>query len=172
MSDYLPNEVLVDILVRVPVKSLLRFRCVSKKWNSLISSPAFINTHLNRALFQQTNGDDKSNQDLLLFRYYYSIDYVMEDDHGMHISVNDKREEDFSLHMDDESFPHNPYLKLDFPYSCGGWYKDYFQIEWDSLPGRSKSLYSVEPFCEQSHGAALCISISRSFCHASSWVWL
>lgn len=128
MPYYLPNEVLVDILVRVPVKSLLRFRCVSKQWNSLISSPAFINTHLNRALFQQTNGDDKSNQDLLLFRYYYSIDYVMEDDHGMHISVNDKREERFSLHMDDESFPHNPYLKLDFPYRCRGWYKDYFQI--------------------------------------------
>ncbi|XP_062007697.1 F-box/kelch-repeat protein At3g06240-like [Rosa rugosa] len=122
MSDYLPNEVLIDILVRLPVKSLLRFRCVSRIWNSLISSPAFINTHLNQALLQQTN------QEMLLFRYYYSIDYVMEDDHGIHMTVNDRREERFSLHIDDESFPHNPYLKLDFPYRCGGYYKHYFQI--------------------------------------------
>ncbi|XP_004305431.1 PREDICTED: F-box/kelch-repeat protein At3g23880-like [Fragaria vesca subsp. vesca] len=52
----------------------------------------------------------------------------MEDGHGMHMTVNDKREERFSLHIDDESFPHNPYLKLDFPHRCGGYYKHYFQI--------------------------------------------
>jgi hypothetical protein len=50
MSNSLPNEVIAEILSRLPVKSVIRFRCVSKTWCSLISSPHFIATHLSRAL--------------------------------------------------------------------------------------------------------------------------
>ncbi|THG13655.1 hypothetical protein TEA_007394 [Camellia sinensis var. sinensis] len=62
MSDYLPEEVLIEILSRFPVKSLLRFICVSKPWRSLITSPSFINTHLNKS----TNN---TLTHLLLLRY-------------------------------------------------------------------------------------------------------
>ncbi|XP_059450216.1 putative F-box protein At3g10240 [Corylus avellana] len=50
MSDFLPLELVSEILVRLPVKPLVRFRCVCKDWFSLISSNDFINTHINGAL--------------------------------------------------------------------------------------------------------------------------
>ncbi|XP_059628475.1 F-box/kelch-repeat protein At3g06240-like [Cornus florida] len=47
-GTYLPEEILVDILSRLPVKSLCRFKCVSIPWHSLITDPRFVKTHLNR----------------------------------------------------------------------------------------------------------------------------
>nr|XP_043634554.1 putative F-box protein At5g62060 [Erigeron canadensis] len=41
MSDNIPLELQVEIIKRVPVKSLLQFRSVSKQWKSVIDSPHF-----------------------------------------------------------------------------------------------------------------------------------
>ncbi|KAJ0727434.1 putative F-box domain-containing protein [Helianthus annuus] len=45
MSDNIPFELQVEIIKRVPVKSLLQFRSVSKQWKSLIDSSEFIADH-------------------------------------------------------------------------------------------------------------------------------
>ena len=45
-DDDLPDEIVLDILSKLPVKSLLRFRCVCKPWYSSIANPKFISTHL------------------------------------------------------------------------------------------------------------------------------
>ncbi|EPS69382.1 hypothetical protein M569_05385 [Genlisea aurea] len=41
-----PDELIAEILIRLPVKSLLRFKSVSRSWRSLISSRRFVTKHL------------------------------------------------------------------------------------------------------------------------------
>ncbi|KAJ0818484.1 putative F-box domain-containing protein [Helianthus annuus] len=45
MSDNIPFKLQVEIIKRVPVRSLLQFRSVSKQWKSLIDSSEFITHH-------------------------------------------------------------------------------------------------------------------------------
>ncbi|XP_012833483.1 PREDICTED: F-box/kelch-repeat protein At3g23880-like [Erythranthe guttata] len=49
ISRHLPEEIIEEILHRLPSKSLLRFKCVSKQWRSFISSKQFIKRHLNKS---------------------------------------------------------------------------------------------------------------------------
>ncbi|OVA01230.1 F-box domain [Macleaya cordata] len=42
----LPEDIIVDITSRLPVKSILRFRCVCKPWCKLFSGPEFVKMHL------------------------------------------------------------------------------------------------------------------------------
>ncbi|KAG5527540.1 hypothetical protein RHGRI_028445 [Rhododendron griersonianum] len=42
----LPGDLEIEILSRLPVKSLLRFKCICKSWYVSIKSPRFINKHL------------------------------------------------------------------------------------------------------------------------------
>ncbi|KAL8461600.1 hypothetical protein ACS0TY_032906 [Phlomoides rotata] len=55
MSD-VPPDIIKLILTRLPVKSLLRFRCVSKSWRSLIDSKDFIKLHLHQSCKTNSNG--------------------------------------------------------------------------------------------------------------------
>ncbi|KAL7086870.1 hypothetical protein ACP275_13G029300 [Erythranthe tilingii] len=60
MLNYFPTELLSEILVKLPVKTLTRFTGVSKSWRSIITSAAFIASHLS---------NNSKNQTLLLTRY-------------------------------------------------------------------------------------------------------
>ncbi|XP_024156233.1 F-box/kelch-repeat protein At3g23880 [Rosa chinensis] len=51
----LPEHIILQILCRVPVKSLIRFSCVSKRWRSIIiSDPQFGKAHLKLASEQRS----------------------------------------------------------------------------------------------------------------------
>jgi F-box interacting protein len=45
----LPDDLIIEVLSFLTVKLLMRFRCVCKSWNSLISNPSFIKIHQNKS---------------------------------------------------------------------------------------------------------------------------
>uniref|UniRef100_M1DCM0 Ubiquitin-protein ligase n=1 Tax=Solanum tuberosum TaxID=4113 RepID=M1DCM0_SOLTU len=49
MEIHFPEEIIVDILIRLHVSSLLRFKCASKFWKTLISDQYFKAKHYNYA---------------------------------------------------------------------------------------------------------------------------
>jgi F-box interacting protein len=71
-SQCLPYDVVFDILTRLPVKSIIRFSFVSKSWNSILTSPDFINTHLDRAKSSLSHNNNNNNGFLLyIHKSYY-----------------------------------------------------------------------------------------------------
>ncbi|KAL0350933.1 UNVERIFIED_CONTAM: F-box protein CPR1 [Sesamum radiatum] len=56
----LPEDVVLEILLRLPVKTLLQLKCVCKRWYALIGSSSFVNQHFSQ----------ESNQEHLLIRHY------------------------------------------------------------------------------------------------------
>jgi hypothetical protein len=44
----LPNDLIFDILSRLPLRSVCRFRCVSKEWSAIVSDQAFVGAHKSR----------------------------------------------------------------------------------------------------------------------------
>ncbi|XP_030961766.1 F-box/kelch-repeat protein At3g23880-like [Quercus lobata] len=57
-KNHLPHDIVLNILARLPVKSVLRFRCVSKNWYSSIATPNFISNHL---IYHKNNNNDNDN---------------------------------------------------------------------------------------------------------------
>ncbi|KAG5631534.1 hypothetical protein H5410_003251 [Solanum commersonii] len=91
-----PRDVIIHIVLRFPVKFLLRIKCVSKTFYSLIQSSTFINLHLNHTT--------PSTYDSILFKRSFKEDI-------------EKYKAIFSILSSD----HNDYLKftyqdLDVPY--------------------------------------------------------
>ncbi|KAM0030921.1 putative F-box domain-containing protein [Helianthus debilis subsp. tardiflorus] len=80
MSDKIPLEIQAEIIKRIPVKSLLQFRSVSKAWKSLIDSSDFINRY-------------SSQQQHLLVRYNHRQFFPFSE--RKYVSI-----------IDDETFPH------------------------------------------------------------------
>ncbi|KAK9016784.1 hypothetical protein V6N11_079278 [Hibiscus sabdariffa] len=87
MSDYMPVGVIVEILKRLPVKSVVKCKSVCKSWNTPISHPSFISTHLQASL--------SNNTPFLLFSYW------------------ENGKENYFLHYDNDGF--DEFKQLQFP---------------------------------------------------------
>ncbi|GAU25541.1 hypothetical protein TSUD_259750 [Trifolium subterraneum] len=59
----IPDELMLEILSSLPVKPLIRFRCVNKFFNTLVFDPHFVQMHLN-----------KSSQNSQLALTYYEVE--------------------------------------------------------------------------------------------------
>ncbi|XP_030963968.1 F-box/kelch-repeat protein At3g06240-like [Quercus lobata] len=55
-KNHLPEDIVLSILTRLPPKTVIRFRCVCKSWDSSITTPYFISTHLNNFAHDNDNG--------------------------------------------------------------------------------------------------------------------
>ncbi|XP_051208623.1 putative F-box protein At1g50870 isoform X1 [Lolium perenne] len=67
------DELVFEILLRLPVKSLLQFKSVSKVWHAIISDPFFIRVHLQQSA-------SRWRQDPSLLVTPHALNYVIEDE--------------------------------------------------------------------------------------------
>ncbi|XP_027158556.1 putative F-box protein At1g50870 [Coffea eugenioides] len=77
MSDMMiPDELIEEIFSRLPVKTLIRFRCSSKPWQAVTGSPEFIRKNLtNSSSYTLIQGITKDVDDEEEEKYLYSTDY-------------------------------------------------------------------------------------------------
>ncbi|XP_041990428.1 uncharacterized protein LOC121741644 [Salvia splendens] len=47
---YLPSEIVVNILSRLPTRAAMACKCVCKPWLSLLVTPEFVNSHISRSV--------------------------------------------------------------------------------------------------------------------------
>lgn len=72
----LPESVLVEILYRLPVKSVFKFKSVSKYWLSLISDPVFARSYFSRRI---TITNYRKKEWTILYHYDGTRDIPQED---------------------------------------------------------------------------------------------
>ncbi|WJX90760.1 hypothetical protein P8452_72627 [Trifolium repens] len=82
---YLPSELVIQILLRLSMKSLIRYKCVCKSWFSFISDPNFANSqfHLSQSIH---------NRRILcpsrLYHKYQSIDFESSINKSTSLNLN------------------------------------------------------------------------------------
>ncbi|CAD5323239.1 unnamed protein product [Arabidopsis thaliana] len=89
MSKFLPEELAIEILVRLSMKDLARFRCVCKTWRDLINDPGFAETYRDMSPAK--------------FVSFYDKNFYMLDVEGKHPVITNKLDFPLDQSMIDES---------------------------------------------------------------------
>ncbi|XP_071687807.1 F-box/kelch-repeat protein At3g06240-like [Rutidosis leptorrhynchoides] len=77
---FLPDEIIINILARLPAKPLVRFRCVSKYWHCMLMEPYFMNLRSRKAIILAINKGyldfiDVDNNNYTTFKRRYPLEY-------------------------------------------------------------------------------------------------
>ncbi|XP_062002664.1 F-box/kelch-repeat protein At3g23880-like [Rosa rugosa] len=54
MTEHLPEEIITQILYRLPLKQVIRFSCTSRRWRSIVSDPQFAKSYFKFAFERRT----------------------------------------------------------------------------------------------------------------------
>ncbi|KAL6198969.1 hypothetical protein ACLB2K_028757 [Fragaria x ananassa] len=101
-----PQELIHDVLIRLPIKPLVKCTSVCKSWRTIIKDPTFILTHLtHKRSFNTQNATH-----LLLLHTVFGEDlyHVLGKPH-----IEGFKEDLYSLHYDNSAF--GEYCKIEFP---------------------------------------------------------
>ncbi|KDP30758.1 hypothetical protein JCGZ_15187 [Jatropha curcas] len=91
------DDLIVDILLKLPIKSVARFRSTSKRWQSVISDLRFARSHVNH------NRINAPHQNSLIFRHLTMLNseslekVVKQNDKTVDVDSNDLRIYKFSI---------------------------------------------------------------------------
>lgn len=143
MSDYLPEEVLIEIFLRLPAKWVMNSRYVYKSWYSMLTEPTFISNYNNFHTHNKTN-------DRIMVRHYErsllkDIVKLHRDDDGSFIP-----DEELILPLDARR---SPYAIIDSSFGLVCLYGFVFRtrakhiVTWNPSLGFSKRIL-VKPFDE------------------------
>ena len=107
--SYVPQDLLEDILKRLPVKSILRFKCVNKSWFTLFHNPTFIAKHYSYSLSQNSPSLIVEGCQSHCHKHYYTEDNGRLPFGSSFMAIY------LHPHSDDEEYGFDPGLNLDFP---------------------------------------------------------
>ncbi|KAL6128032.1 hypothetical protein ACLB2K_071390 [Fragaria x ananassa] len=132
----LDNDVIVSILSKLPVISLLRFRCVCKSWRALISDPSFSRMHL-------SSMNTKSSKLLLGTSPLRSVDYEPLFKHiGGHVERT--RELDYPLLPKPATFFHNNNESSFYGFGFDSTTKDYKVVGGSSSKHNTVEVFALK----------------------------
>ncbi|XP_060212266.1 putative F-box protein At1g52490 [Lycium barbarum] len=72
----IPSDIISDIFSWLPIKSLCRFKCVSRFYNSLVSDPSFVDIHLSRSKYPPDKIEFLAHS---REKNFYTVDLKVED---------------------------------------------------------------------------------------------
>lgn len=79
----LPADIIIEMLLRLPVKSLIRYRCVCKSWYTLTKNPKFIHKHQkkdhNTRLLVYCTHEDENDRNLEMSYFTFFLDETLRD---------------------------------------------------------------------------------------------
>ncbi|XLU58994.1 hypothetical protein S245_053642 [Arachis hypogaea] len=86
-NDQIPNDLALEILVKLPVKSLKRFSCVRKSWLNLLENPDFKNMY-----YENLKSKTAHSSSLLLWRLFYQRGINIDSENNVHLLSGERYE--------------------------------------------------------------------------------
>ncbi|XLU58925.1 hypothetical protein S245_053573 [Arachis hypogaea] len=86
-SDQIPNDLALEILAKLPVKSLKRFSCVRKSWLNLLENPDFKSMY-----YENLKSKIAHSSSLILWRLFYQRDKNARSENNVHLLSGERYE--------------------------------------------------------------------------------